>query len=294
MLERLRRGGILIALLTGCSLESAGTAEDLPLDDTGAIDTSVSGDAIFPTDEGVADSSVVDSSIEDTTVADTAAPDTHVADTFVPDTAPVDTGMPDTIVVVDTAPDAPVGMPSLIGESGPLAASAQKFNLATEGTLDWAHWGHGGSASTWNRKSGGTALVKGAIGGALPWATFPTEISWTGGTPTASVTDSRWGIYHDNNGESFAFDAEGDPTVERTLRVYVTWNNCTGTVEARLSDAMLSWSGPLPPPGGTGMGIQPAWYQFKFKPAATGGKVQIRVTKTNNSGYMGILAATLK
>jgi len=302
-IERMRRAAVLCVMLSGCSLESAGTAEDLAFDTGGILEEdTTSADAIFVGDDTMAGG--VDSATPDTTSPpdtggglDTSiAPDTAPPP---PDTAPLDTGVLDTGVldtgVLDTAPETPVFVPSLVGESGPVSGDG-KLNLTSEGTLDWAHWGQGGVATNWNRKLGGTALTKGAIGSPLPWGVMPMQFTWTNGTPTASATDSRWGIYHDNSSESFALDAAGDPAVERTLRVYITWNGASGTVSARLSDGMLTWSGPIPPPGGstTGGSIHPGWFQFKFKTATSAGKLQVTVTQTTNSGYIGIMAATLK
>jgi hypothetical protein len=99
------RWGLLIVLLSGCSLDAAGLVpdEENPLTDSTVESDSASVDdttMIFPTDDGVVpdstsptDSTSADSVAVDTTVADTFKPDTFVADTFKPDTI-----VPDTIV----------------------------------------------------------------------------------------------------------------------------------------------------------------------------------------------------
>ena len=278
MLHPLRRAGLvwfLFSGVSGCSLDSEGIAEEFGAPDTGGeLDTSSAEDSCV----------AVDSNIEPTdtgTPTDTSSP----VDTATPDTGPFDTG------TIDTMPETPVLTPSLTGEAANVADS-DRINLATEGTLDWAHWGYTG-ATSWNRRNGATALIKGATTGAQQWAAMPLQFSWTGGTPTANATDTRTGIYQDDTGETLAFDAAGDPAVERTLRVYCTWNGSTGTVEARLSDATLTWSGTLGSGGGTGT-IHAVRYQFKFKPATATGTLQVRITQSVNAGYIGLLAATLK
>ncbi|MBI2390320.1 MAG: hypothetical protein HYV09_12090 [Deltaproteobacteria bacterium] len=302
----------LVASLCGCSLESSGTSDDILLgDDTGfdasstietsvedsTVDSGVVDDTGSPVDTATLDSYPADTSVADTFVADTFVPDTFVAaDTYVADTYVADTYVADTYVadtyVADTA-DAPT--------TGFLACEATapasvNVNLATEGTIDWAHWGHGGLASNWNRKSGASALVKGSIGSALWWGSYPTQFTWTGGTPTASVTNTNDGIYHQSKDATFQFDAGGSATAERTLKVYVSWNGGSGSIEAKMSDGSATTATSTIPPSGVtgGSGIKPVVYTCRFRPLTATGKLQIRVTQTTSAGYISLLAASLR
>ena len=274
---------VLLALAivnAGCSLESAGTSVDPTLEsgiegqDSSSTDTSFAG-----TDSATVDSGSEDSSAPlDSDLVDSAPLDTGVIDTDVIDTGVIDTGPPDMGVV----------MPSLSGTIGALPSN--NVNLATEGTLGWGHWGHGG-ADNFNGKAGSTAINKGTIGTPLWYGIYSTRFSWTGGSPTASASESRQGIYHDKKNESFTFEAAGDPFTERTLRVYVAFDDSTGKIEASLSDATPTWSQSF---GGDSSEILPRVVELKFRPATAAGKVVVKVIKSKESGYLSLLAATLK
>ncbi len=273
-------------------------AADTLVADTLVADTFVAD--TFVADTFVADTLVADTFVADTFVADTFVPDTFVPDTFVPDTFVPDTFVPDTSVA-DTAPETPaVGV--LKVTYGEQPAASYSINLSTEGTIDWAHWGLG-AAGNWNHKSGATALVKGTIGGATRFTMYPSRFSWTGGTPTASVTNTDEGIYHDANAEFFQFDAAGDSTAERTLKVYGAWRHAlvggaktSATVNISLNDSSATaWSGTLPPPGASdGTDNKMYWVEIKYRPVASTGRVVVKITKTAAAGYISLLAATLK
>jgi hypothetical protein len=300
---------------SACSLNSEGLGDDFVLRDSGDPwdDTASAIDGAQP-DVAIADSGGVDSTLADsgdldtgaldggldvldTGVVDSGSVDSGVLDTGVLDTGVLDTGVLDTGIAIDASETGLTA--SLTGSGTALGSGTHRINLTNEGQIDWAHWGTATSATAWDRKSGGTALVKGAIGSPSPYGLYPTMFSWTGGTPTATSTDNRSGIYHNGKGESFNFEAAGDAASERTLRVYVAWTAATGTIEASLSDAPLTWSSPIPPAGtSAGSGIEPAVYEIKYRPAASGGKVLIRVVKTSDAAiltnYLSILAATVR
>lgn len=305
---------------TGTELDS-GAAETDPPDgggDSGSVDTepvdSGAPDTTAP-DTTVPDTTVPDTSTPDTTMPDTSMPDTTVVDTGPPDTGPLDTGPPDTgppdtgppdtgpadTGPADTGPETPaVGV--LKVTHGEQPSGALSINLTTEGTIDWGHWGYG-AAGTWNHKATGTALIKGTIGAAQQYGTYPSRFSWTGGTPNATVTNTDNGIYHDGNGEYFQFDAAGDATTERTLKVYGCWRDpliglakTSGRVDVSLSDASATaWTGNLPPPGGSTSGDNHVYYvEIKYRPVSATGRVVVRITQTTDNGYISLLAATLK
>lgn len=293
----------LLVVATGCSLSSEGTGDPgsfgvpptedaatsdvappitdsaVPIDDTGSSDTSI------VEDSGVADA------IDDTLAPDTGTPDTGTPDTGMPDTGTPDTGPPDT-GTPDAGPDAtPVGV--LVGSS--TASVTETVSLTGLGTLDWAHWGLTSSGS-FNHKKGASLITKGTTGGGpARWDDYPVRFSWSDGDPTASVVDTRTGIYHDKKDEHFTFEAAASETTDRTLTVWLTWNGATGTVNAKLSDASApEWNGPLPPPGGSGSGVRPAVYIFKYRTVKAGEKLVVKVTQTSAGGYVSLLAAALK
>ncbi|MGZ3423343.1 MAG: hypothetical protein ACXVEE_36110 [Polyangiales bacterium] len=316
----------LCALSMGCSLDTVGSADDF-VDETGTdalsettgddstidsetVDTgsgeetsidSSTGDS-GEIDSGAVDSGAIDSGMLDTgpfdTGSDTGPFDTG-SDTGPFDTGPFDTGSPDTgpfdTGVIDTGPEVMVtGSLTGKGEAGP--ASGSTTNLTTEGTLGWAHWGLF-LPGDFNHRSAADLIGKGsAFGGtATRWPTYPIKFSWTDGTPTASATTSA-GLYMSGKDDGFTFDAAGDPAAPRTLKVYIAWDGANGTFDASLSDgSATAWSGTIPPPGGSGSGIQPAVYTLTFKPASAGAKLNIKLTKTNGgTNYLSLIAATLK
>jgi hypothetical protein len=295
----------------GCLLEKVGSGEDFALGDDSGSDTLISGDdssvdsALDDStidssidDSSTTDSSAVDSAIDDSAIDsgpfDTGAPDTGPFDTGTPDTGPFDTGPFDT-GAPDTGPEVIVtGSLTGKGEAGPSPGSTT--NLTTEGTLGWAHWGlfMGGD---FNHRSAADLISKGSVfgGSASRYNSYPVKFSWSDGTPTATATTSA-GLYLTGNGDGFTFDAAGDPAAVRTLRVYVAWNNATGTIEATLSDGSApAWSGPIPPAPKSSTFIEPAVYTLTFKPATAGAKLNIKLTKTNGGmTYLSLLAASLK
>lgn len=181
--------------------------------------------------------------------------------------------------------------------SGSLATPAANINLQTEGTADWAHWGHG-SVSGFNRKSGVTSEISNInkIGPqALNWLNDnPTAFTWTSGTPASSVTNTRGGIYTFllNNGFQITVPAD---TTEKRLRVYVGLWRATGRLEATLSDGSAApyVDTSLSNSSGTSNGV----YTITFKAASAAQSLRIRYINTNlfdPSGNVTLEAATLQ
>jgi hypothetical protein len=63
----------------------------------------------------------------------------------------------------------------------------------------------------------------------------PRPLSWTDGTPTASITADTSGIWMGGVGKGFTFTAPAD-TTSRTLTVHVGGYAGSGTLTAHLSD----------------------------------------------------------
>lgn len=227
-----------------------------------------------------------------------ASPDTSTdEETAVPDTGSDDTGS-DT-GVSDTAPETPI-TGTLIVTNGSVA-SGTTTNLATEGTLDWAHWGDG-DVSAWNHKLGGLVLpARGTMSGAARYWMYPVSFSWTGGTPTTSATTND-GLYLDTSGESMTFDAIGSVAVERVLRVYTTYDNgfgagtVSGTIQVTLSDSSApAYTHSIIHDGGsTGGGTHVSYWNIRYRVVSATGKATVKITQTSAAGFVSLLAATVK
>ncbi|RIK57522.1 MAG: hypothetical protein DCC63_13640 [Nitrospira sp.] len=128
------------------------------------------------------------------------------------------------------------------GPAGVLTASAgapgTSVNLSTEGTTDWAHWGLT-TASSFNHKSGVTAQIStfSTVGGgtAQRFDDNPTTYTWTGGTPTASATNSPTGVYIVGLNKGFQLTVPAD-TTPRTVKLYLGGWGAQAKFEATLSD----------------------------------------------------------
>ena len=123
--------------------------------------------------------------------------------------------------------------------AGSLATPSGTQNLTALGTRDWAHWGLT-SASSFNHKAGVTSQISNytvvGTGAANRYADNGFGYSWTGGTPTASATNSTTGVYISGVGNGFQITVPAD-TTQRTLTVYVDSYHAQGKIVAHLSDA---------------------------------------------------------
>ena len=119
-----------------------------------------------------------------------------------------------------------------------MATPSGTQNLTTLGTVDWAHWGIT-SASSFDHKAGVTSQISNftvvGTGAANRYADNAFGFTWTGGTPTASATNSTTGVYIEGVGNGFQITAPAD-TTQRTLTVYVDAYHAQGKMVAHLSD----------------------------------------------------------
>jgi hypothetical protein len=119
--------------------------------------------------------------------------------------------------------------------TGSVNTSMAGANLTAEGPADWIHWGD----ASLNRRAGGGSqistytVVGGGSAGAYNEDDRP--LSWTNGTPTASSSNNRNGVYVEGVGRGFTFTAPADAT-QRTLIVHVGGWNSGGTLTVQLSD----------------------------------------------------------
>jgi len=186
------------------------------------------------------------------------------------------------------------------GTSGSLAGSVATPSgtqtLSTLGTLDWAHWGLT-SASGFDHKSGVTSEISNytvvGTGPANQYGDNAFGYTWTGGTPTASATNTTTGVYITGVGNGLQITAPAD-TTQRTLTVYVDAYNAQGKVVAHLSD-ISSPDYVNSTLNSVGTTVQGA-YTFIYKAATSGQTLTVTITSiANNGAYSNVAfeAATL-
>ncbi len=131
------------------------------------------------------------------------------------------------------------------GGAGSLSASSAatptNVDLPLEGTADWVHWGLN-SPTSFDHKSGAlsqisdyTVLGSGTI---QRYANNISYYSWTGGTPTASTSNTATGVYVKGLNNGFQITAPAG-TALQTLKVYVGVWAAGGRFEASLSDGSV-------------------------------------------------------
>jgi hypothetical protein len=174
--------------------------------------------------------------------------------------------------------------------TGTLATPSGTQNLTTLGTVDWAHWGLT-SAASYDHKSGVTPQISNyTIVGTGPANTYPDNAfgyTWTGGTPTASATNTTTGVYILGVGNGLQITAPAD-TTQRTLTVYVDAYNAQGKMVAHLSDTSSPdyVNSSLNSVSVTSQGA----YTFVYKAASAGQTLTITFTGIANNGSSGNVA----
>lgn len=252
-------------LAGGCSFGSQGTGTDLAITDSGIV-------ADAPTaDTAVADVSPEDSQDSQATldVSEGGSPDI-AGDGF------------------DDVPDAEadVGSPVLT-MSGAKIATGSLLDLATEGSVGWAHWGLDTTAS-FNHKKGSSLITTGPAAGASQWPYYSLKISWTDGEPTSSVAETRSGILQLKKGDGLGFQVDG-ATLKGKVRIYVSCYQCTGTIRVSLTGAP-SVEASLPAPGDTN---DLERWTVDFSTPSPSAVLSVSLVKTNIDGSLGLLAATV-
>jgi hypothetical protein len=166
--------------------------------------------------------------------------------------------------------------------------SPTNVNLTTEGSADWIHWGRTTAADV-NRKSTGGSQISNytLIGANTSRARFDdsaSTYSWTDGTPTATATNTRTGVYINNfngPGRGFQFTAPAD-TTERSLDVFVGAFDASGTLEAILSDGSAApFTHTLT--GAAGQSVQ-GHYTLNYSANSPGQTLTVRWTETADFG----------
>ncbi len=127
--------------------------------------------------------------------------------------------------------------------SGTGSFGSGNFNMTSEGSTDWVHWGirYGGPGVT-DRKGGVAAQISNyTLIGSLPIGTLNNDtrtLTWTDGTNTTSGSDNT-ALYVDSNsghgGNGFSFTVPADTTT-RSLTVHAGGQDSGATLTATLSD----------------------------------------------------------
>jgi hypothetical protein len=132
---------------------------------------------------------------------------------------------------------------SVINGGGLLAGSfllpPSQVNLTFEGRADWAHWGQKNRNSFDHKR-----LVPQQISNFVAIGSEPTEqyannatpaFTWSDGTPTITVVESRTGVFRGGVMDGFQLSLPADQTLRR-LKVYAGVYGARGRFEATLSD----------------------------------------------------------
>jgi uncharacterized protein YjdB len=171
--------------------------------------------------------------------------------------------------------------------TGSGVSSTATVNLTTEGTSDWAHW------FGYDHKSSGAGQISNYTtpggGNAYTFTSAPRGFSWSDGTPTASGSTNKNGVYIEGIGTGFQITAPADLTT-RTLRVYVGGWNSSGTLTASLSDGSA--------PDYTNAAFSStnqysAVYTLTYKAASPGKLLTIKWLQSAGVGDVTLQAATL-
>jgi hypothetical protein len=173
------------------------------------------------------------------------------------------------------------------GLTGAVLTPTPAVNLTTVGTSDWAHWPGYDHMAT-----GGSQLSTYTLLGSIwvsPYNNDLRTLSWTGGTPTASGSNTA-GVYISGINTGFQITAPASPTT-RTITVYVGGWNSTGQLTATLSDG----SAPAyvsPPLGASGQ--YDAVYQLTYSAASAGKTLTVQWTQTAGAGNVTLQGAALR
>ncbi|MFN0277202.1 MAG: peptidoglycan DD-metalloendopeptidase family protein [Pyrinomonadaceae bacterium] len=180
--------------------------------------------------------------------------------------------------------------------SGSRAAIPANVNLSAEGTADWAHWGLT-TENSFNHKNGVTQQISNrsvlGSGSVERYTGNPNFYSWSGGTPTASASNTDTGIYVIGLNNGFQVTAPAN-TTPRTLKMYLGLYAATGRFEASLSDGSdLTYIDTSLSNSGSSSN---AVYTLNYRAASAGQTLTIRWTANtifNQFGNVTLQGATL-
>ncbi len=209
---------------------------------------------------------------------------TNAVNTYTNSTS-VGISVPDHLLIIEITPGGGGVTGSL---SGSVAINTTDVNLATVGTGDWKHFDNG------DHKASGSPINSisnySVIGGAAgSYSNDLRKMSWSGGTPTTSSSNNRWGWYSAGIGNGFSFTAvAGNGT--NTLKVYVGGSNAGGTLTAHLSNSAA------PDYINTKANTNGQWdatYTITYNAAQAGQTLTITWKQASGTGNVTIQAAAL-
>jgi hypothetical protein len=119
--------------------------------------------------------------------------------------------------------------------TGRMEPSTGDVNLATEGTLDWAHWAYIDANSFDHKANLISDVVPVGSTTRMQITNSPTTFTWSGGTPDSDAFSTNTGLGTFAFGHGYTFTVPADTTT-RVLRVYTGVQNVRGQLTARLSD----------------------------------------------------------
>jgi len=175
--------------------------------------------------------------------------------------------------------------------SGAVSASTTAVNLSATGIADWIHFGDGVPGTV--RKSGGGSLISAytVIGGGTPtsYGDDPRAMSWSDGTPTASSSGNKTGVWVGNQGSGFSLSVPAS-TTKNTVTLYVGGWNSSGTLRAHLSDSSAT---DYTDTTATASGQYVRAYTLTYAAASAGQHLVLTWTQASASGNVTLSGASL-
>lgn len=147
-------------------------------------------------------------------------------------------------LAVPTEEQVPIPLPSPSISTSPAPINSitieqggvpDSVDLSNEGTIDWVHWGEGGTYSLERDTKGNFAILEGTPSAPRQRHTLsPERFSWTGGTPAASDDGTNSGIRTCGAGNGFTLSAPATPEPRR-LRLYLGVSGARGKLTLKLT-----------------------------------------------------------
>ncbi len=176
--------------------------------------------------------------------------------------------------------------------TGSVSSSTSTTTISSYGTLDWKHWGYS-SVPGPDRKSGAAVLIPDftSVGGGaqVRTTTGAKGLSWSSGTPTASVSGTKTGVAVAGAGNGFSLSLPADAQA-RTVRIHVGGNNSAATFTAHLSDGSAAdYTNSV----SLSAGSYARQYTISYRANGPGRTLDLTWRMTSGSGSAHIFAASV-